>query len=70
MNLHILLYSHFTQNSVVKVNRQINKEKNDIWQIIVRKLQKKKVFLGRGAYSNAVAQRPLVILIFHACISE
>ncbi len=63
-NLHIHLYSHFTQNSVVNVNWHINKKKQiEIWQIIVRKLKKKeKVFWGRGAYCNAVAQGPLDIL--------
>ncbi len=62
VNLHIHLYSHLTQNSVVNVNWHINKKKQiEIWQIIVRKL-KKKVFWGRGACRNAVAQGPLVIL--------
>ncbi len=63
-------YSHFTQNSVVHVNWHINKKKkNEIWhKIIVRKLKKKKVFWGRGAYRNAVAQGPLDILRCPDCM--
>ncbi len=48
VNLHIHLYSHFTQNSVVNVNWHINKKNNEIWQIIVRKLKKLKRFSGVG----------------------
>ncbi len=36
--IHIHLYSHFTQNSVVNVNWHINKKKNSKFDIIVRKL--------------------------------
>ncbi len=57
-----------TQKSVVNVNWHFNKKKkNEIWQIIFNKLKQKKVFLGRGASRNAVAQGPMVILRRPCC---
>ncbi len=61
VNLHIHLYSHFTQNSVVNVNWHINKKKRNLTNNCQETKKIKKVFWGRGGLQH-VAQGPLVIL--------